>query len=258
MLVLAASTAVGQPQDSLKSLLQVSARYGAGLPLADLKDRYGDHFTLGGSLAFLSKNNGYVGLNYDLLFGNQVKEDVLSNLRTIEGGIIGNDMQFASIFLRERGHQFSVDAGYLVQLRKKSFHRSGFLLTAGLGYLMHKIRIVDDFDSVVQLQRAYLKGYDRLSSGWTLNQKISYLHLSGDKLINFYVSMSVSEAFTKDRRQFNYNQTELRINRFDVVTGNSTRMDHSDLFDSRNPILLICYFGFIRYSLAFTEYSSLS
>ncbi|MBK8503009.1 MAG: hypothetical protein IPL46_12805 [Saprospiraceae bacterium] len=219
MLTMATCTAIGQPQDSLKSLIQLSARYGAGLPMADLKDRFAEHFTLGGSVAFLSKNNFYLGANYDLLFGNQVREDVLSNLRTIEGGIIGSDMQFASIFLRERGHQFSIDAGHLVQLRKNSRHRSGFLLVAGLGYLVHKIRIVDDFDSVVQLQHAYLKGYDRLSSGWTLNQKISYMYLSEDKLINFYISISVAEAFTRDRRQFNYNQTGVKINRFDVLTG---------------------------------------
>jgi hypothetical protein len=128
-------------------------------------------------------------------------------------------MQFASIFLRERGHQISVDAGYLFQLCKNSRHRSGLLLVAGVGYLTHKIRIVDDFDSVVQFQRAYIKGYDRLTSGWTLNQKISYMYLSEDKLINFYVSVSLTEAFTKDRRQFNYNQTEVKIKRFDVFTG---------------------------------------
>lgn len=209
---------LSQTSDSLKSVVILAPHYGAGFPLADLKDRFGNHFNFGATISWLSKKNLYLGINYSNFFGNQVKEDVLSNLRTIEGGIIGSDMQFASVALRERGQTFYLDIGYLFQ-KNKSFSKSGFLVSAGAGFLTHKIRIVDDFNSVIQLQDPYIKGYDRLSQGFSLIQKITYLFLSRDRMVNFYISTYMMEAFTKDKRQFNFNQSDLKPDRLDILAG---------------------------------------
>ncbi|NND34989.1 MAG: hypothetical protein HKN76_20555 [Saprospiraceae bacterium] len=209
-----ASTVNAQIRDSLPSGLLLSAHYGWGTPGKDLANRFGTHFMLGGSVAFLSKRDLYFSLDYSLVFGNKVKEDVLSNLRTVEGGIIGRDMQFASIFLRERAHLWSANGGYFFRLAQR---HSGFLLSGGLGYLQHKIRIVDDFDSVVQVSGPYRKGYDRLSGGLSLIQSLTYLYLSKDKLINFYINLQLVEAFTKDLRGVNYNQSPLISDRTDLL-----------------------------------------
>ena len=203
-----------QLEDSLSSGILVSANYGWGLPGADLANRFGAHFALGGSIAYLTKRKFHFSLNYALIFGNEVKEDVLSNLRTVEGGIIGRDMQFASIFLRERGHHIHLNGAYFFRLGRG---HSGFLVGGGVGYLQHKIRVVDDFDSVVQVAGSYRNGYDRLSSGVGLNQSLTYLYLARDKLVNFYIDLQVIEAFTKDRRGINYNQSPLIAERTDLL-----------------------------------------
>jgi hypothetical protein len=207
---------LAQSTDSLGESVLISPSYGLGIPLADLKDRFGQHFSLGGQLGYLNKKGGYFSINYNLIFGSRVKEDVLSNLRTIEGGIIGRDMQFASVFLRERGHQLYINAGRFLRFRKGTA-ASGILLAAGTGFLKHKIRIVDDFDSVTQLQDPYIKGYDRLSSGLSLHQNISYLHLSKDKLVNFFINLQFTEGFIRDRRGINYNRSPLLLERKDIL-----------------------------------------
>ena len=160
-------------------------QYGATMPLADLSNRFGQGFQVGAGISWLS-NHLYLGMEHQLMFGNRVKEDVLSALRTQEGGIIGRDMQFASIFLRQRGHHTVLRVGYFLQ-SQKSKHHMGFLISAGAGFLQHKIRIVDDFDSAIQLQAPYDKGYDRLSTGVSLHQSLQFVYLSSSKLINFFV-----------------------------------------------------------------------
>ncbi|MCB0670253.1 MAG: hypothetical protein KDC80_30710 [Saprospiraceae bacterium] len=205
-------------QDSVKSIVTVDGHYGLGLPFGDLKDRFAEHFTLGTTVSILTKGDLYAAINYDFIFGSQTREDVLSNLKTIDGGIIGRDMQFASVFLRERGHHFSLEGGYFF---RSSSQRaiSGIFVVAGLGYLRHKIRIVDDFDSVVQILDPYHKGYDRLTGGWSLEQKVGYQYFGRDKLVNFRISLAVTEAFTRDLRNFNYNTTEVKSSRLDILTG---------------------------------------
>ncbi len=213
-----ALTTRGQTPDSLGSLIMIRPHYGAGLSLADLHDRFGHHFNPGASISWLSTKNLFLGIQYDYVFGNQVKEDVLSHLRTIEGGIIGSDMQFASVALRERGQALSTDLGYFIQFPGLRA-RSGFLLTAGAAYLKHKIRIVDDYDSVIHLRDPYIKGYDRLTEGFGLTQGISYVFLARDKMVNFSLGIRVMEAFTKDQRQYNYDQSPLKSRRLDILAG---------------------------------------
>lgn len=207
-----------QAEDTLPNLLLMDGHYGIGLPFGDLSDRFAEHFTLGSNLTFVSKGKFLAGFNYDFIFGNQTKEDVLSNLKTIDGGIIGRDMQFASVFLRERGHHYSVEGGYFFGKHLKN-SISGWFAMVGIGYLRHKIRIVDDFDSVVQILDPYQKGYDRLTAGWSLEQKIGYLYLGKDKLVNFRITLTITEAFTRDLRGYNYNRTEIKDPRNDIMAG---------------------------------------
>lgn len=206
----------GQDLDSLRSGLMFSPHYGVGIPMTDLGDRFGMLFTLGGSLSYLSKTGFYAGVNYSYLFGSEVKEDVLSNLRTPEGGILGRDMQFANVYLRSRGSHLNFNAGYLLRFASHRV-RSGLLLSGGAGLLAHRIRVVDDFNSIAQVSGDYIKGYDRLSRGISMLQSITYMHLSGDKLINFYVKLQIIEGFTNDKRKNNYNRSPVKDRRVDIL-----------------------------------------
>ena len=200
------------------SFILPHVHYGLGLPGVDLADRFGLHFDLGLGASFLLKRRIYLGFGYNFLFGSDVKENVLASLLTTEGGIIGSDMQFASIFLRERGYHAYVQAGYLFGMKNRG-KASGILCTGGLGLISHRIRFVDDFDSIIQLAEPYQRGYDRLSRGISTHQFLGYLHLSKNRLVNFFAGFQLTQGFTTSVRGYNYDlgraDTEQR---FDLLT----------------------------------------
>ncbi len=197
----------------------VQLGYGIDLPAADMAKRYGNNFLLNAGAGYLLPNNFLFGLEYQFLFGAQVKVDVLAPLRGPEGLIIGRDMRFASVFLRERGTVWKVQAGYLLQGRAEKA-RQGLLIQVGLGYLSHRIRIVDDFDSVTQLSGDLIKGYDRKSAGLAVSQYLGYLYLDRNRLLNFHAGIELTEGFTKSLRKFNYDtKMQDTERRFDVLLG---------------------------------------
>ena len=185
------------------SFALVPLKYGIGRPGGDLQNRFGSHFELGTGVAFLGKRNLYIGLQYGFIFGNAVKINPLAPLETIEGGLIGRDLSFASVALRQRGQHYALSLGYLFSTRQNA-RKAGILAHAGVGVLTHKIRIVDDFDAVTPISGLYLRGYDRLSRCLSLHQSVGYLYMSENKMINLYASIDLVEGFTRSLRQYNY------------------------------------------------------
>ena len=57
---------------------------------------------------------------------------------------------------------------------------------------------------MLDLNEDYKKGYDRLTNGFYLSQFIGYTFLDVRKRVNFYVGVEVNEAFTQNRRSWNY------------------------------------------------------
>ncbi|GJM31306.1 MAG: hypothetical protein DHS20C18_03070 [Saprospiraceae bacterium] len=201
--------------------LLVNFSFGAQMPGGDIKPRFGNNSNLGLGLEFLTDESNWIfGLEGYYIFGSQVKQDVLSTLRTPEGYIIGNDRNIANIQLRERGLYMGALIGKIIPFSETK-KRSGLRLTVGMGLLQHKIRIQDDPDrSVPQLLDDYKKGYDRLSNGLALNEFIGYQRLSENKRINFYAGIELTQGFTKNRRDFNFD-TEAKddANRLDFLFG---------------------------------------
>ncbi|MDX1940108.1 MAG: hypothetical protein SFU99_06120 [Saprospiraceae bacterium] len=201
--------------------LLFSVGLGVQLPGGDMADRFGINMNTGAGLDFITqKSNIIVGLNAYYLFGTNVKEDVISALRTPEGQIIGNDKSYADIQLRERGFYIGGLVGKLFTLSQKN-PRSGLRVTLGAGLLQHKIRIQDDpFRAVPQLYGDYKKGYDRLSNGLSFHQFIGYQILSTDKHTNFYIGLELTQGFTQNRRDFNFdNRTQDDTQRIDLLLG---------------------------------------
>ncbi len=198
--------------------LLVNMHYGIDVPAATLRERFGQSNQTGGGLEIITdKHNLLVGCNINYHFGAVVKEDVLSNIRTIEGNIIGKDRIPAQIFLRERGLFLG---GYVGKLFTTSFKnpRSGIRTTLGGGLLQHRIRLQDDSRTVAQVTGEYLKGYDRLTNGLALQEFIGYQHLSLNRQANFYIGLEMTQGFTKSRRDWDWNtQQKDTRNRLDLL-----------------------------------------
>jgi len=220
ILILVTSLGLGAQEEATESpVLLSSLGYAYQGPGADLADRFGPNFSLNLQAEWLNKSDWGFRLEGGYLFGNQVKEDVLAGLRTLERNIIGNDRAPADIPLRQRGWFFGAGVSRLLRLGSAS--RSGLLLSLSSGLLQHRIRIQDDpVSSVPQLSEELKKGYDRLSNGPYLTELIGYRYLANDRRINFYAGLEFTQAFTQNRRSYDYDlQSRNQTERLDLLFG---------------------------------------
>ncbi len=197
--------------------LLVHLTLGGHFPAGDLADRFGFDQSIGANIHFMTAKNWTIGFNGHYFFGNQVNEDPLAILRTPEGDIIGNDRLLASVVLKERGWYWGGEVGKLFAFKQT---RSGIRFTVGGGWTQHKIRVQDDNNSLTQITGDYTKGYDRFCSGFTATQFLGYQMMSKNRRINFFAGFEVLEAFTVNRREWDFSeQRKLDEKRNDMRVG---------------------------------------
>jgi hypothetical protein len=176
--------------------------YAYQFPGADLKKRFGNNTAIGTGLDFMTKSNFIFGLDGHFIYGQKVKEDPLSVIRTDSAYVISGERTLASVVLRERGFYAGAHVGKLFTFEKNA--RRGLLVTLGAGFMRHKIRIQDDSGAVTQLTGDYLKGYDRMNGGLSLNQFIGYQLLSKSRTVNFFAGFEFNEGFTHNLRSWDF------------------------------------------------------
>lgn len=174
---------------------------GYEIPGGELSDRFGPNmkFSLGGE--YLTGKGYFFGAEFDLKFGNDVKEDVLSTLRLDNGFIIGSNGGLTDIFLRERGFFLGGLFGRVIPTGES---QSGIRLGLGIGVLSHNVRILNEDELVVQVDGNYLKGYDRLTRGFALKQQLGYDIHSKDGRLNMNIAFEITEGFTKSVRGYQF------------------------------------------------------
>ena len=92
-----------EEKSSLPPTILVNFEFGFNMPGGDYADRFGNNLAAGGGLEYVtSKNNFIYGLHATYYFGDEVKEDVLSEIRNADGFLIGTNRINASVFLRQR------------------------------------------------------------------------------------------------------------------------------------------------------------
>jgi hypothetical protein len=200
-----------------------SGHGGVQVPGGDLLYRYGNNAAAGASMWYKTKSNIVLSFNWDYLFGTKIRENgILDSIETSDGHVIDKEGKYADVRLFERGFTLNVTAGKI--FHTSSFltpnHNSGIYLALGAGMLQHKIRIIDNGSRSPQLQKQYLKGYDRLTSGFALNEFIGYWYMSKNQYVNIYFGLDLTQGFTMSRRSWDYDlmraDTEHRI---DLLTG---------------------------------------
>ncbi len=200
------------------SILLPNIGLGMNVPGGDLASRYGINMQLSTGLQYITPRNWVWGADWQILFGDNVKEDVLAPFRTSTGVIPGDDDQIADIFLRQRGIWAGAGFGKLFPLNQTS--RSGIKAMLHAGLLQHYIRFTDERNSVAQVRAGRYIGYDRLTRGFSLKQTISYQHLSNDRRLNFDLSLDLMQGWTSEVRAVNFDTGLPTIpSRFDWLTG---------------------------------------
>ena len=193
--------------------------YGVHLPLGDLAENFNYMFTLGGKAQFIFSNNLAFGLVGDHFFSDAIGRDVVSNLREEEGFIIDRFGELADVQQGMRGFFLGGSVSYLLPMLK-NYKRSGIEVRFEGGYLQHWIRFRTIGGQIPALSGDYVRGYDRMTSGVAFRQYIGYRHLARNRLFNFYGGFDFMQAFTRNRRGFNFDTGEADTkNRLDLLVG---------------------------------------
>lgn len=206
-------------KDSAFRILMVGVHFSGQLPQKDLAKRFGPNLSAGGNFTWKTKHNILFGVEGSYFFGKNVREDVVSSLKTEEGFVIDNEGYPADLRLTERGWNIYANVGMLFS-KLGNNPNSGVFFTVGAGYMQHKINLYDANKKVAAVKGDLRKGYDRLSGGFGLTQFVGYKYISNNRLANCYFGFEFYEGFTKSYRGFNYDTgLEDTQKRLDVLMG---------------------------------------
>lgn len=211
-LVLLISTYNIQAQDALFGTEKPDAQKGVVLgfngsfdmPAADMAERFGPSYRIGGTVMYKFKSNWIGGPKFDFILGSLLREDsLLSNLMDDNGAIINQTGQRVGVNIWERGYIAGLQVGKIINISKKSAD-NGILVMTGAGFMQHKIAIRDRDENITSLLNGYVKGYDRLTNGWYLEQYVGYNYFGKNAMVNFHIGVNVLAGFTAGRREWLY------------------------------------------------------
>ncbi len=200
LLCCGAAIAVKAADSSSVRLNIITAHFTANLPLGDLAKRFG--FFNNGGIQYLhkTKSNFLIGARGLYTFGSNIKEpNALQNLGTITGGTINNNGIVGLLRVYQRGYYAGVDFGKIFITNKKNANSGLFTLTS-IGFVQHKIHIFDRENEYPQLSGNYIKGYDRLTQGWYVDEMLGYMYFSKNKKISLFGGLNFNYASTKGQR----------------------------------------------------------
>ncbi len=191
-------------RDTTIAFPMIGATFGYQFPGGDLADRFGNNFNVGGVFQWKLQSNWILGIEGDFLFGDEVKENnILDKYKTPDGNIIDEHGHYANVLLYQRGLKFEVRIGKIFPVIGPN-KNSGIMACIGLGYLQHKIRIETPESAIPYISGEYSKGYDRLTTGPEITEFLGYVNFSNSRLVNFYGGIECTQAFTKNRREINF------------------------------------------------------
>lgn len=191
-------------RDSSRNVFLAGVNYKATLPGGDLSQRWGFHNSIGGDIDQKFKSNLTVGLSGSFIFGSQLRDStIFSDLYNSFGTITSMSGAPGDILFLMRGFTSYATAGYVFN-RLGNNANSGLWVKAGLGFMMHKIRIESLYDAVPQLEGDYRKGYDKLTTGFSSMQFIGYLYQANVRLLKFYAGFEFTQGFTQNVRNYNF------------------------------------------------------
>ena len=198
------SSAQSFAQDSTQAFGFVKFQYAYFLPSGDFEERYESANSVGGEIGFKNFGNWQLSFSGGFLYGTRVKvNNLLSDVINEDGDATDSDGELVRITYELRGQSYFLKIGRTFNLLSPN-PNSGVMVSAGVGYFQHQIKVDYRDGQVFQLSEERLKGYDRLHTGFALQQFVGYQYFGRSNLLNFYAGFEFIQAFTKNRREYNY------------------------------------------------------
>ncbi len=220
LLIVLSSVVLGQTQrpevekNVLRNTVLIGATYGRQVALGDFRKRFGGSNTIGLNFSYKFGKNYQISGNFCTHFSSVVKENgVLDSIIGKNGQLLDINGNFAQVNLYQRGYLWHIDFGKVLKTSRFN-QNSGILLSAGLGFMEHKIKFIHQTGVLPQLEGDNYKGYDRLSNGLLTRLFVGYQAIDPDQMLNYFAGFEFMHGFTKNRRTVNYDtrvaETNLR------------------------------------------------
>ena len=186
----------------------------------DFRDDFGLNSNIGFSIGWRNSKNQILGVNYNFIHSQNVKNtSVINHLMNSQGWIINQNGAENLYVLYHRGGLLNLDFGKIINTAKPNVN-SGLFIKGGLGIMYYKIRIENQDNLVPQLSKKYLKYYDRLTFGFLLKQYFGYQYMSTNKLVNFNIGIEFIEGFNRGMRDYQIDlMGPYRDQRLDIYMG---------------------------------------
>ncbi len=188
------------------STVMFEATYALQLPALDTKTQYGFNSTIGGCVDYKTDRNWLFKFNSNFIFGNKLKGDrrqiLGEGITTEHGEVIGSDGMFSRLAISQRGFHFQGEVGKMFPFRPNP--NSGFYVLGGLGYLINRTRIEDQFTAAYPILGDYRFGYDRMRGGFACHGEAGYMLMSNTRIFNFSIALEVTYARTRDLRDYDF------------------------------------------------------
>tara|TARA_B100000508_G_scaffold69636_1_gene54411 strand:- start:46412 stop:47182 length:771 start_codon:yes stop_codon:yes gene_type:complete len=192
-------------RDSAIIIPHIDLVYSFQLPAGDLVNRFGFYHTIGGAF-YVKDRKGFVyGFDGQVQFGDQLKEDPITNFTTSNNQVINGDGNYATMKGSMRGFRFTGQFGKVFNILSPN-PNSGLKVIVGAGFWQHRIRVEDTENKVAQVKFPYQNGYDRMTNGFMLTEFVGYQFFSESRLVNFYFGVEFNQGFTKNRRKYNFSE----------------------------------------------------
>ncbi len=198
---------------------------GYDLPGGDFAKRFGPGPAAQVGFWLKTKSGWLFGFDYGFRFTGKVREGVLDSIRVRDAPsstqLIGADGLYSDVRITGRGYTLMLTGGRVWPMRLPGAGaNAGLFTTLGAGFWQHKINFEDVGTSAVQLRGDYVKGYDRLTNGPAITERVGYLYLGAKRRINFFINLEATQGFTQSRRAWDFStQRADTKRRFDMQFG---------------------------------------
>ncbi len=213
----AASTA---PKSEYRNSVLLCFNYSRLLHSGDISKRFGNSNALGFSAAYKFGKNFQIQAGINTIFGSRVKENGAFDTIIGNGGYLVNvNGNYSEVKQYLRGYSWHVDFGKIIPVNKYD-QNSGILLSAGLGFMQHKIKYTFPRTVLPQLEGEYAKGYDKLTNGLMLRGFLGYQRIDPKAMLNFIAGVEYLHGITKNRRSYNFDTRQAETaTRNDIMLG---------------------------------------
>lgn len=204
---LCASSASAQQKvkDTTIRCVGFSFSYAYQMPGGDLADRFGNNSNVGVGFWGKTSKNFWFGVQWNYLFSQNLRENgILDSIATSDGLVINKGGKYSDVQLYERGYAVYLSAGKIFSRGLGYNPNCGLMLNGSVGYIQHKIRIIDNGSLTPPLSDDYLKGYDRLTGGLLLQEFAGYWFMSNNRRINFYAGIECTQGLTRSLRSWDF------------------------------------------------------